>query len=289
MPKSFLSFNGPSSSGESAEATVIVHECQDLEQAIAVAFGEAPSVLLGLPREAIPASAKPIGFETYEVTFSYPSPDELGDNSPPEPPNETTPSDAVLEFDTGGGSQHITTAIQQRRTPGAPDRFRAIGVSVDKGGDVSVEGVDVVIPDFNFSLTIQWPAQAINNAGGGSYIFGLYGLTGRTNSSPYTVVGTFQGVPLTMTFAAGELLFMGARGSGSGRFLSITYSFKASPNKQVTVDDEIQAISKKGHEYLWVQFKTIENTTPPGFVQRPQFVYVAQVYDEADFQQILGF
>jgi hypothetical protein len=239
-------------------------------------------------RTAIP-DARPVGYDTFEVTFGYVDPELEGVGQPPAPPNENSPSDAVLEFDTGGGSAHITTAIAQRKSPGAPDRFKAIGASRNSSGEWSVEGADIVVPEFNFSLTIQWPAQALLQKGGGNYFFGLYNLTGKTNATPYAARGTFQNVYLEMSFAAGELLFLGARGGGSGQFMPISYSFRASPNRQITVDDDIAPAQKKGHEYLWVSFKSTENTTPPAIVQRPEFVYVAQVYEEADFQQALGF
>jgi hypothetical protein len=289
MPYAYRKSDSPQQSKDGAlQDTYVVRDVQDAGQAVAVAFGAAPTFLQGKIREAIP-DARPVGYDTFEVTFGYVDPELEGVGQPPAPPNQNTPSDAVLEFDTGGGSAHISTAIAQRKSPGAPDRFKAIGVSKNSGGDWTVEGTDIVIPDFRFSLTIQWPAQAINAAGGGDYIFGLYNLTGKTNSSPWTARGTFQGITLSLPFQASEVLFLGARGGGSGQFLPITYSFGASPNKQVTVDDEIAPAQKKGHEYLWVSFKSTENTTPPAIVQRPEFVYVAQVYEEADFQQVLGF
>ena len=66
-------------------------------------------------------------------------------------PRET--GDSTYQFDTGGGTQHITHSIKtvgKYAAPGktAPDFKGAIGVTLD-----NVEGVDITVPVYHFSET----------------------------------------------------------------------------------------------------------------------------------------
>ena len=160
---------------------------------------------------------------------------------------------------------------------------RSIGVSRD-----SIEGVDIVVPDFKFSISHKWTAAGVQAFGGGAYIFSLYRLTGKTNQSPYTARGTFQGVAISLDFEAGELLFLGASGGGDGSFFPIKYSFAASQNRtDLSISSSVTNIDKKGHEYLWVAFEGSENQNK--LVQTPIAAYVDKVYEEADFASVLKF
>jgi len=68
----------------------------------------------------------------------------------------------------------------------------AIGVT-----DTGVEGVEIVVPVYNFSETHYLPDGQVTQG----YKLTLFGLTGKVNN------GSFRG------FAAGEVLFLGASGS----------------------------------------------------------------------------
>ena len=108
---------------------------------------------------------------------------------------ETTGS-WTFEFDTGGGTQHVTQSkatISKKAASGtAPDFKGAIGVTKD-----SVEGVDVVAPVMNFT------GRYVTSGVTGNYIVGLYQLTGKTNAATWTA--SFAGVGVQ--FDAGEVLF----------------------------------------------------------------------------------
>ena len=178
-------------------------------------------------------------------------------------------------FDTTGATEHITQSLETigKYAPGsdvAPEFEGAIGV--DENGNV--RGVDIVAPSFRFQL-VRYRDDADM---GTSYRSTLYDLTGKVNSSAYTVDG--------MTFNAGELLFLGARAvqRGWGDW-QVTYDFLAKPNRQNITIGGITVPEKQGHDYLWVLYKrqVDANASKHKTVSRPVAAYVERVYERRDF------
>lgn len=272
-----------SSEDGSLELTLRIADVYDREQAIGLAFAAAPAVFQSRIRAERP-NLRPAGFGLWDATFKYSLPED--DEQEQEKPPEGGSTAGTIEFDTTGGTMHVSTAIAQRHQPAnAANRRRAIGVSWNDGNP-QVEGVDVVVPSFRFSLTKQFSPTALRE---GKYFLDLSRMTGKTNNATYTVKGRFQGVNLELEFEKGELLFLGARGSGRGSAsFEINFQFESQQNNpNFTVDAAIPAIVKDGHEYAWVAFKNEENANT--LVQTPIAVYVAQVYESADYKSIMGF
>ena len=180
-------------------------------------------------------------------------------------------------FDTSGQTVHITQANRETRYPIQTAPFMNFAIGVD--GD-SVQGVDIVVPTFQWTESYDVPAAFVTYA----YARTLAKLTGTVN------LGGFRG------FAGGEVLFLGASGShewdsqkGDGPW-SLTYKFLASLNAgpgqalpAITAGD-IMGIAKEGHEYLWVRY---ENSAAQGtLVKKPSAVYVNRVYDYQNFSQL---
>jgi hypothetical protein len=193
-------------------------------------------------------------------------------------------------FDTAGGTQHITQQPQygtgtaaggratttEKRYPesgedAAPDQEGAIGVDGD-----SVQGVDIVIPALQWTENYDVPAQYVTN----DWVKTVSALTGTTNNAAFR------------SFAAGEVLFLGASGSqdwdaekGDSPW-SLSFKFVASPNAdgttlpRLTIGD-IEDIEKKGHEYLWVRYE--DSVSDNSLLKVPKYVYVNQVYPSANF------
>jgi len=186
-----------------------------------------------------------------------------------EPPKT---GDSSYQFDTGGGTQHITQSLAtvgRYAPPGktAPDFQGAIGVTHD-----NVEGVDITVPVYNFS-ELHYIASSLVT---GAYKATLFYLTGRVNNAP------FRG------FAAGEVLFLGASGSKRGQEdWEISFKFAASPNMTGLTIGDITGIAKKGWEYLWVRYADAEDAAAKALVKRPAAVYVEKVYLDGDFS-LLG-
>lgn len=185
----------------------------------------------------------------------------------------TAPPEATLRwgFDTSGGTIRVTSSRGTTSYPAsgrtAPDFKGAIGV---RNGEP--EGVDVIVPALKLTATYKFPKDTVNIA----YIKTLAGLTGGTNNDEF------------YTFAAGELLFLGASGEVvPGQPTEITYNFAASANVTgLSLGSEITSISKLGHQYLWVAFEGTADSSAKKLVQRPLAAYVETLYKEIDFEDL---
>jgi hypothetical protein len=220
---------------------------------------------------------QPLGNGWWLGSASYASPavNSQGDEDNQQSPN-LFPS--TVAFDTSGGTEHITQAYlafdgsaafgfhgeyryaKQGQT--APDYKGAINVSGD-----SVNGLDVVVPVFNFTETWTVPTVFLTN----TYVSTLYQLTGKTNEAQFRV------------FQAGECLFLGARCEATrGDFkTSITFSFSARPNATNKKIGDITVSTKKGWQYLWIEYESsVDNAN---LIKRPKYVYVDDIYGSGDF------
>jgi hypothetical protein len=179
--------------------------------------------------------------------------------------------ESSFQFDTSGATVKVTQSkATVGRYPagggGAPDLKGVIGAT-DEGPP---DGVDLVVPQYNFSITKYFPVETVDDAYKGT----LFNLTGKVNDA------AFHGC------AAGECLFLGARGSQRGRGAGeLTFSFAASPNVTgLEIGDE-DPIDKGGWEYIWFRYTSkVVGTGANKFVAPvPTAVYVERVYDSGDF------
>lgn len=178
------------------------------------------------------------------------------------------------DFDTTGGTVHITNAKEEvSRYPEttAPDQKGAIAVDGDQ-----VNGVSIVIPAMKINVQFSHPMGAITL----SQAKFLNSITGCTNSDPF------------LTFAPGEVLFLGARGSdGTSTQSTVNYQFACSANIEGQTIGSIAGVAKKGWDVLWIRYEDAEadadSVTHP--VRTPKFVYVDRVYEEIALSAALGF
>jgi hypothetical protein len=203
-----------------------------------------------------------LGGDAWDVSAHYES---EGKDDPDEP----DPLKRSRQFDTTGGTAHVTAGFAERRSSGsAPDMKGA----VDFDGE-NVNGVDIIVPALQWAETYDVPNGVVTSA----WIRGIAGITGCINES------SFRG------FEAEEVLFAGCSGSqqwdeekGDGPW-SLTFKFIASKNVSnlpiggLTVD-------KKGHDYLWIKFEA--DVEGSNLVKRPQYLYATQVYRKAQFSAI---
>lgn len=176
-----------------------------------------------------------------------------------------------VDFDTTGGTVHISTSketVASYASAGnAPDNKQLIGYD---GEDVA--GVDIVIPALRLNLRYKHPAGFLSIP----QVRLLAYYTGTVNSTSF------------LGFPAGEVLFLGASGSGgTDAEAEVQYSFAVSQNANGLTIGDLTGIAKKGHEYLWIRYK--ESTSEDKAVAQPEFAYVERVYDTADLAGILGF
>lgn len=186
---------------------------------------------------------------------------------------KTTPEvdGSTINFDTTGGTQHITFSKYTRSQtadpmgPGVIDNKNAIGVT-SSGGTLTVEGVDITVPVYSWTETHKRTDANLNQSA-------IYNLTGKVNNA------TFKG------FAAGEVLFLGASGQrNKDNDWEITYKFAASPNKTGIAIGNITGIDKKGWDYLWVRYE--DDAQAHGLTKTAVCAYVEVVYDTGTFADL---
>lgn len=189
-----------------------------------------------------------------------------------ERPNES--GEWTWDFDTTGGTVHITQAKEEvGRYPAstAPNQLGAIAVDGDE-----VKGVEIVVPAMKINVQYRHPLGVITLAQA-KY---LSNITGRTNSDTF------------LTFAPGEVLFLGARGSdGSDSEATVSYQFAMAANETGLTIGSIAGVAKKAWQVAWVRYH--DTVTSASSVDNPtrvaKHVYVDRVYDEIAMASALGF
>jgi len=244
--------------GENASAELIYTVGgSDSDTAVKAAVeAAAPEEYEGLSRQTI--DIEPVTVDTVNQRGLWTATVRYGRIAP-----QTIGSEPVYNFETGGGTQHITQSLSTTRYPSdtAPDFKGAIGVS---GG--SVQGVDITVPVYNWSETHRLSAATVTTA----YRGALFNLTGKVNDAAWR------------EFVAGEVLFLGASGSKRGEDeWEITFKFAASPNRENMSVGSITGVNKKGWDYLWVYYE--DEVSSNKLIKQPKAVYVEQVYSRADF------
>lgn len=201
----------------------------------------------------------PLGYLLYRVTVPY---GLLDRTNPPK-------GKVTFSFSTTGGTANIKLA--RAHVASYPDDGPWHAGSINVGSDGEVQGVDIVIPALKLSYTFTHPLGLVNE----SYAQTLASVTGRVNSAPFR------------TFAAGELLFIGADGSdGTEADASVTYNFIASSNESSLTLGDIAGIVKEGHHYAWVEFYDDIHDGAP--VRKPRRVHIERVYESFNFYSIFG-
>lgn len=178
------------------------------------------------------------------------------------------------DFDTTGGSIHITQAqAEVARYPAAtaPNQGGAIAVDGDE-----VKGTEIVIPAMKININFRHPLGIITIPRAKF----LAGITGTVNSDQF------------LTFAPGEVLFLGARGSdGTDAEATVSYQFAMASNTVGQTIGSITGIAKKAWEVAWVRYKdsivVADGKDLP--VREPKFVYINRVYEEIPLAASLGF
>lgn len=207
--------------------------------------------------------------DLWEGVANY-KPHEEQDKEPP------ATGEADWSFSTMGATKHITNSIATSNSYGGspPDFKQLIGARED-----GVDGVDIIIPSFNFTQKFYVLKANFTAA----YMGHLHKATGKTNDD--TFLPEFEGV--AVSFAAGEVLFNGAQCSSRVDDVEVVASFSAIPNETGLSIGGISAIAKEGWEYIWIHYEEQDDAVAKRLVKRPLAVYVEQVYGEYDYDLIV--
>lgn len=193
----------------------------------------------------------------------------------PKQKKEPEAGDFSWSFDTGGGTKHVTQALEHigDYVPDgdtAADHKGAIGVN--ENGDV--EGVDVI------DQTFKWKEnhKLLLADNGWEYSEMLDELTGTVNDAK------FRGK------AIGTVRLDGTSGGQSAKdplILDVTFSFTYSRSVTGLTVGDITGIAKKGWEYLWVEYETTDGGAAKRPAKKARQVNVDRVLEEGDFS-LLG-
>ena len=226
----------------------------DTSFVMAYALNATPQIYNGLYRQDIQLT--PVASDHFDITVPYSWQNRVNYD---------------VDFDTTGGTIHIQAS---RETVGAyggnanvNDYKGMIGVHGDQ-----VDGVDIVLPALKLTVKFQHQIGVMNI----DRVKTLARLTGKVNSDQF------------MTFAAGEVLFLGCSGSqGTATPTNVAYHFACSENAQGLTIGQIANVAKKGHEYLWIRYKP--EAVNGAAVMQAEKLYVERVYESTAFRDVLGF
>jgi hypothetical protein len=178
-----------------------------------------------------------------------------------------------LSFDTTGGTLHIKVAKETKGRYKAigdsdpPDHKGAIGVHGDE-----VDGTDIVVPALKLTVTFTHPAAIITLP----QIKNFARYTGKTNSDTF------------LTFAPGEVLFLGCKGEEGIEVESqVAYDYACSENLADQVISGITVAQKRGWDVSWIAFK--DDVDGGKAAKPPRYIYVERVYDEIPMALAFGF
>lgn len=194
-----------------------------------------------------------------DVTYQLEAPDK---DEQPEDPDDGL--GLRFSFDTSGGTRHITEGFAL--IDAQPNDAEDFGLAINVTGDdtnLQVEGADVVTGNGQFQISKV--VEAMNFAKFKAW----KALTGKTNNA------AFQG------FAAGEVLFLGASGTGRvGSGIDVTFTFVAdSSDPALPVAGEV--VEYEGHANVWVKYAPTVGEL--GIKPDVKGVYVVRQYQQADF------
>ncbi|GIW56140.1 MAG: hypothetical protein KatS3mg082_2736 [Nitrospiraceae bacterium] len=191
------------------------------------------------------------------------------------------PGDWSFHFDTSGGSakifQSLNTTAYVAPDDDEIDFHGAIGVT-DDGGTRKVEGVEITVPQFSFTVT-RILSSPINPA----YLNALEQKTGKVNSDPVVLLID----DVSYTFLPGELKFESATGGKrNSENWEITIKCSAARNRSGIQFGDISGIDKKGWEYLWVYYEDAESANT--LIKKPRQVMVEQVIEETTLGELFA-
>lgn len=176
----------------------------------------------------------------------------------------------TISIDTSGGQILQTYGYAQTAFPATGQTATDYGFALDVQ-DGKPQGVERVIPALKYSIRAKIATEYLG-ASVIAYSKLVARLTGSVNDAPM-----FGG-----EFAAGELLFIGASGELIAENPQLTFNFLASENVSALTIGEITGINKKGHEFMWFDFRQAKDGTTNRNTSLARAAYVGRVYGEAD-------
>lgn len=257
----------------SSERKYFVDAVADEQAAYDAILAGAPSTANGLALVSV--SVDPVGLADGTVAFFGTAKYAAEGSSGSASNRELQLGEASTQISTASGTAHITRALCVvdeviRIGDADPNLGGTIGVT-----ESGVDGVDVVIPTFNFSKTKIFSQAQVT----ASYLRTIFQTTGSVNSD------TFLG------FYPGEVLFLGANATQrisnqDTQTWEIVFNFAARKNETMVSTGELTLSQKNGWDIIDVYYKRAVGDTRVYLT--PSVARVLRVYPRAPFSP-LGF
>lgn len=183
---------------------------------------------------------------------------------------------ATLSFSTRGGREKRmhSYATKRYKAQGAliepPDFKNAIGYN-----NGVFDGVDVVVPQFGFSINVDLPSTYFSNA----QILYFHWLTGKTNANSFWI---FQAEECIFTGMTGNT-YRKKNGQNYELWYKLGFEFEAMPSVKGATIPPFQNVDKKGMHYTWVMHQDQKDDASEVTVPLPTALYVEKVYETGDF------
>lgn len=231
-----------------------------------------------------------------EVTY-LPVPVEFDGDDEGEPPID------AYTFDTTGGTEHISTALETTSYPKADGEGKggapAVSNAINSPEDNVVHGIDITVPVFKFSITrkkqlnhadlrkISKVTGHINDAEFLGWPKGSVLFLGASGSPTNTTTGRLR-PPLSSSDSSGS------SGSAPGTF-DVVYHFAGREPKTLTATEfpdvtfGTEGAIAEGWDYIWARYKS-SGAHGEGeqlvSKKRIEAVYVQRVYRYANFSTL---
>jgi hypothetical protein len=266
--------------GQSREVAYVVLEASTMDEALGYLDRDASLTDGVLVRAGFNGITR-LNDDTWSATVSYvPFVGGLPD------PTEFPGRSGSFQFETGGGRRTVlkslgTLQVVSLANAAQPYTAAELGPFINANED-GIDGVEIESSVFRFSVSKAFsPAELAPG-----YIATLYDYTNCYNFSSVTL-----GVDgITLTFAPGELLFLGASGTRDDDGLwKITYNFAAQKNLPAgAVIGELAPFDMPVYGWSYLEIRTVSATAgdPPIPVRVPKAAIEHKVYDSRDLNQL---
>lgn len=148
-----------------------------------------------------------------------------------------------INFDTGGGTKHITEALATKKY--GEDCKLGNKIKVDSDGNV--QGIDIPSAFLKFSETKYFKRSSMSFA----FLRKLKKMTGKVN------ISAFRG------FEKGEVRFAGSSGNWDDdtNIVSVAYNYEVRENEAAVTIDGIKCDALLGWVFRWIYYKPKTETT----------------------------
>ena len=266
-------------SAKTAELVYFIKGTEDSAAARDAMLTAAPTSHEGLYRDAAVSDVDEVpGFPggAYTGRVQYKSLD-LGGGGVRIEVNQTE-----FRFSTSGGTTNRKVSLQTVSGysiygAGQEPDFKGM-IGVDENG--IPQGVDVPVGGFDFEITKVYSMSAMNS----SKINAIRAASNKVNSDNVTMSLTYPSVSLS--FAAGELLFRGAQGGprGSDEY-QLTFAFSYQENLTGVSIGDMGGIDKDGWDALWTHHKPYVNDNQMAL--QPTSAYVERVIERVSMAGLI--